>query len=106
MRTGAVAAAAGATPEQVEAILPTPPLQDGPPRTPGARLDAFRGWVWLAALLLAYPLGHSIATRGFGTSWTINAYNAVFLVAALLLHGRPLSFLRACRKGVDAVASH
>ena len=53
-------------------------------------------------ILLAYPLGHSIWTRGFGTSWTINAYNTVFLVAALLLHGRPLSFLRACRRGVDA----
>ncbi len=53
-------------------------------------------------ILLAYPLGHSIWTRGFGTSWTINAYNSVFLVAALLLHGRPLSFLRACRRGVDA----
>ena len=65
-------------------------------------MDAFRGWVWLAVILLAYPLGHSIATRGFGTSWTINAYNAVFLVGALLLHGRPLSFLRACRQGVDA----
>ena len=58
--------------------------------------------MWLAAILLAYPLGHSIVTKGFGTSWTINAYNAVFLSAALLLHGRPLSFLRACRQGVDA----
>jgi short-chain fatty acids transporter len=56
----------------------------------------------MAAILLAYPLAHSIWTRGFGTSWTINAYNAVFLVAALLLHGRPLSFLRACRRGVDS----
>ncbi len=26
----------------------------------------------------------------------------MFLSAALLLHGRPLSFLRACRRGVDA----
>jgi short-chain fatty acids transporter len=90
------------TPEQVEAILPVPPEADATPRTPAERLEAFRGWVWLAAILLAYPLGHSIATRGFGTSWTINAYNAVFLVAALLLHGRPASFLRACRAGVDA----
>ena len=32
---------------------------------------------WLAVILLAYPLGHSIVTRGFGTTWTINAYNAV-----------------------------
>jgi short-chain fatty acids transporter len=90
------------TPEQVEQILPAPPEPDRPPATPAARIDAFRGWVWLAVVLLAYPLGHSIVTRGFGTSWTINAYNAAFLCAALLLHGRPLSFLRACRQGVDA----
>lgn len=87
---------------QVEAILPKPPERLEEPRTPAERLEAFRGWVWLAALLLAYPLGHSIMTRGFGTSWTINAYNTVFLVAALLLHGRPVTFLRACRQGVDA----
>ena len=53
-------------------------------------------------VLLAYPLGHSIVNKGFGTSWTINAYNITFLVAALLLHGRAPSFLRACRNGVDA----
>ena len=90
------------SPEQVQAIMPVAPPPEPDPSTPGARLDAFRGWVWLAVILLAYPLGHSIATRGFGTSWTINAYNVVFLVAALLLHGRPLPFLRACRQGVDA----
>jgi short-chain fatty acids transporter len=90
------------TPEQVAAILPAPPEPEPAAATPGARIDAFRGWIWLAALLLAYPLGHSIASRGFGTSWTIDAYNAVFLVAALLLHGRPLAFLRACRQGVDS----
>ena len=87
---------------QVEAILPSPPPAPEPPDSPAGRIDAFRGWTWLAVLLLAYPLGHSIATRGFGVSWTINAYNVVFLCAALLLHGRPLSFLRACRNGVDA----
>jgi short-chain fatty acids transporter len=96
-RSGAVTLA----PEQVEAILPQPPAPEPPPMTPGQRIDAFRGWTWLAAALLAYPLGHSIATRGFGASWTIDAYNAVFLIAALLLHGRPLAFLRACRQGVD-----
>ena len=56
----------------------------------------------LAVVLLAYPLGHQIVNRGFGTSWTINAYNALFLGAALVLHGHPVSFLRACRQGVDA----
>ena len=90
------------SPGQIDAILPKPPPEHSPATTPGERLDAFRGWVWLAVLLLVYPLGHSIATRGFGASWTINAYNISFLALALLLHGRPLSFLRACRDGVDA----
>ena len=90
------------SPEQIARILPSPPDELPEPATPGGRVDAFRGWVWLAVILLVYPLGHSIGTRGFGTSWTINSYNAVFLAAALLLHGRPLSFLRACRQGVDA----
>jgi short-chain fatty acids transporter len=90
------------TPEQIERILPAPPEIDPPPVTPAQRIDAFRGWVWLAALLLGYPLGHSIATRGFGPSWTIDAYNTMFLVLALLLHGRTLSFLRAVRGGVDS----
>jgi short-chain fatty acids transporter len=90
------------TPEQVNAILPKPPEPEGVPTSPVARMEAFRGWVWLAAILLAYPLGHAIWNQGFGASWTINAYNATFLVAALLLHGRPISFLRACRQGVDA----
>jgi short-chain fatty acids transporter len=90
------------SPEQVDAILPKPPSEPVAALTPAARLDAFPGWVWLAFVLLAYPLGHSIVTRGFGASWTINAYNVTFLSLALLLHGRPLGFLRACRDGVDA----
>ena len=88
--------------EQLARILPTPPAPDPEPATPAARIESFRAWAWLALVLLLYPLGHSIATRGFGTSWTINAYNATFLGLALLLHGRPRSFLRACRDGVDA----
>jgi short-chain fatty acids transporter len=87
---------------EVEAMLPRPPLAEPASSTPAGWIDSLRLWVLLAVVLLAYPLGHSIATRGFGTSWTINAYNSVFLVAALLLHGRPRPFLRACRDGVDA----
>jgi len=88
--------------EEIEKIVPTPPIEDGPPRTPAEYIDQFRGWVLLAVVLLAYPLGYSIVTKGFGTSWTINAYNITFLVIALLLHGRAPSFLRACRNGVDS----
>ena len=90
------------TADQIAAILPSPPDKDPAPQTPAEHIDHFRGWVWLAVLLLAYPLGHSIVNNGFGTSWTINAYNITFLVLALILHGRPLSFLRACRAGVDS----
>ncbi len=88
--------------EKIEAILPRPPDPPGPPGSPAARLDAFRGWTVLAVILLGYPLGYAIVTRGFGSSWTINAYNTTFLVIALVLQGHPISFLRACRRGLDA----
>ena len=97
-RTGARTMSA----EQAESIMPKPPLEDAPPNTPAEHIDQFRGWVLLAMVLLGYPLGHSIMTKGFGTSWTINAYNITFLVLALLLHGNAPSFLRACRNGVDS----
>lgn len=90
------------TEEQIEAILPKPPEVPPRPDTPAGRIDHFPGWIWLAVALIAYPLGHSIATQGFGTAWTINAYNMVFLIAALALHGRPESFIHACRQGVGA----
>ena len=89
------------TPQQIDAIMPAPPPEHDEPRTPAARIDHFRGWIWLAVILLAYPLGHSIVTKGFGATWTIDAYNVTFLSLALLLHGRPSSFLTACRRGVD-----
>jgi short-chain fatty acids transporter len=90
------------SPAQVDAIIPKQPRDEAPPESPAGRLDGMRVWVWLAVLLLGYPLLHSMVTRGFGATWTINAYNTVFLLAALVLHGRPLPFLRACRDGVDA----
>ena len=34
-----------------------------------------------------------------GASWTINAYNAVFLIAAMLLQGRPSNLVRAFGNG-------
>jgi short-chain fatty acids transporter len=86
----------------VNAILPAPPPEPERPTTPAGWIDRSRVWVLLAAVLIAYPLGHAMINQGFGTTWTINAYNAVFLTAALLLHGRPDSFANACKDGVGA----
>ena len=84
--------------EQIDRIMPTLPVSDNK-RTPAARMEKSPGWVFLAAILIGYPLGYSIVTRGFGASWTINAYNAVFLVSALLLQGRPENLVRAFANG-------
>jgi len=86
--------------EALTRILPSPPPADEAATAPGRRLEQLPLWSWLAIVLLAYPLLHSIFTRGFGASWTINAYNVTFLVLALALHGRPNRFLHACREGI------
>ena len=84
--------------EQLDEMMPTMP-EESEPTTPAARMEHFRGWVVLAAVLIGYPLGHSIVTQGFGASWNINAYNAVFLIGALLLQGRPSNLVRAFGNG-------
>ncbi len=86
------------TSDQIDRMMPTLP-EDQAPETPAARMEASRGWIVLAAILIGYPLGYSMVTRGFGATWTINAYNAVFLVAALLLQGRPANLVRAFANG-------
>ena len=86
------------TDEQIDQMMPTLP-EPITSSTPAGGLESFRGWIILAALLIAYPLGHSMVTRGFGATWTINSYNAVFLVAALLLQGRPSNLVRAFSNG-------
>ena len=86
------------TSDQIDRMMPSLP-DEQPPETPAARMEASRGWIILAAILIGYPLGYSMVTRGFGATWTINAYNAVFLVAALLLQGRPANLVRAFANG-------
>ena len=84
--------------DQLRQIMPVLPEQTKP-TTPAARIEGFRGWIFLAVILIGYPLGHSIVTNGFGASWTINAYNAVFLIGALLLQGTPANLVRAVGNG-------
>ena len=86
------------TSDEIDRMMPKLP-EDQAPETPAARMEASRGWIILAAILIGYPLGYSMVTRGFGATWTINAYNAVFLVAALLLQGRPSNLVRAFANG-------
>ncbi|MFP6681884.1 MAG: TIGR00366 family protein, partial [Gammaproteobacteria bacterium] len=42
------------TPEQIDLILPKQPPEDPAPSTPAEHIDQFRGWTWLAVLLLTY----------------------------------------------------
>jgi len=91
------------TEEQIARIMPKLPETDSKD-TPAAKMEGFPGWVILAAILIGYPLGHSIVTRGFGASWTINAYNAVFLVSALLLQGRPSNLVRSFANGAKTAS--
>lgn len=90
--------------DQVDAILPQPPHVAPPGDTPSSRIDRFPGWIVFAAVLIAYPLGRSMLLHGFGATWTINAYNMVFLIVALLVHGRPASFVSAIRGGVGTAS--
>lgn len=86
------------TEDELAAIMPSMP-DEVKPTTPAAGIEAFRGWIFLAVILIGYPLGHAIATQGFGASWTINAYNAVFLMGAMLLQGTPANLVRAFGAG-------
>jgi len=89
--------------EQLEAMLPkTPPALAV--HTPADRIDRFRGWLLFAAFLVAYPLIRSFIVNGFGATWTINAYNMVFLIVALLVHGNPRSFVDAFRGGIGTAS--
>ena len=90
--------------EQIDRMLPALPAIEEAGTTPAGRLESFRGWTVLAAILIAYPLGHSMVTQGFGATWTINAYNMVFLIAALLLQGSPLNLVRAVRQGATTAS--
>ena len=84
--------------DAIDRIMPVLPATDDA-SSPGAGMGSFRGWSILAAILIGYPLGHSMITRGFGATWTINAFNAVFLISALLLQGRPSNLVRAFSNG-------
>ena len=88
--------------ERLRAVLPQPPERPARASTPAGWVENLPVWNWIAALGVLYALGHAIATKGFAGAWNINAYNAVFLALALVLHGNPLSFVRACQRGLGS----
>jgi len=92
------------SPDQIERIMPALPPGSGTASTPASAMEVFPGWIVLAAFLIGYPLGHSMLTRGFGATWTINAYNMAFLMAALLLQGRPAHLVRAFTQGATTAS--
>ena len=92
------------SPEQAEQMMPVLPTTGPDGTTPAAWMEGFRGWIVLAAVLIGYSLGYSIVTRGFGATWTINAYNMVFLIGALLLQGRPRNLVRAVTHGATTAS--
>ena len=89
---------------QAEQMMPRLPESDDLNRSPAGRMEGSPVWIVLAVLLIGYPLGHAIVTRGFGASWTINAYNMVFLIGALLLQGRPSQLVRAVTQGATTAS--
>ena len=70
--------------------------------SPVASIDFVAGRI-LAAVLIAYPLGYTLITRGMA-AWNINAYNMVFLTLALLLHGRPESLVKGFVNGASTAS--
>ena len=93
------------TRKQAEQMMPILPAETKEPSdSPARKLEEFRGWIVLGAVLIGYPLVHSIATKGFGATWTINAYNMVFLVGALLLQGRPSNLVKAFTQGASTAS--
>lgn len=69
-------------------------------RTPADKLARWPGWNILTGLACLYVLVHIFRSQGMA-GWTIDTYNLFFLTLALFLTWRPITFLDACRRGVQ-----
>jgi short-chain fatty acids transporter len=88
--------------DKLDSILPQPPSVEAERATPASWLENRRIWCYLAGIMLLITLVDNVVTKGFARAWNINAYNTLFLGIALLLHGNPLSFVQAIRRGLDS----
>jgi short-chain fatty acids transporter len=77
------------------------PEQDiGTPQTPGERLEFSPAVTLLIVALGIVYLWRVFSTKGGLAALDLNTYNFMFIVAGLLLHWRPRSFLRAAAKAI------
>ena len=80
-----------------------PDVDEDPPEpeaaTPIERFERSPAVVFVLAIPMAAALGLHVADAGL-RSLSFNAVNLVLFCTALMLHGRPYRFLRACDKGV------
>jgi len=94
---------AGADPKPAPAPADAAPvLEDSTPATDWlARLERAPGVTWALAIPLASALALYIHAQGLATL-DLNTVNLGLWLLALVLHGRPDRFLRACETGVRA----
>ncbi len=84
---------------------PETPVKDLSPETDSwlDRLERSRLITWALALPLAAALALHVQAEGLATL-DLNTVNLTLWLFALVLHGRPQGFLRACEAGVRACA--
>lgn len=75
--------------------------EDSPPDGPLDRVERSPVVAWALALPAAFALALIVADHG-GAGVDLNAINLALWAAALILHGRPDRFLRACEEGARA----
>ena len=72
----------------------------GKPQTPGERLEFSPLLTLVIVALGAVYLFDVFSTKGGLAALDLNTYNFMFLIAGMLLHWRPRSFLRAAAKAI------
>ncbi len=85
-------------PSDLERVPDRDPGEAPAPTTLVERIDASPVVTWMLAVPMAAALGLAFAERGFG-GLDFDTVNLTLWTAALVLHGRPLPFLRACEEG-------
>jgi short-chain fatty acids transporter len=99
-------AAASVTAADLDISLEEKPVPAALPQTPGEWLEHSPILTLAVAALLVLYLGSVFLTSPLGplAALDLNTYNLIFLTLGLLLHWRPINFLRAVMGSVPATA--